>query len=146
MREPVKRLHFTLTLALFHYLDLDLPPGASDDRALRLEWETVEITDSPVVATYLSEAPDRHQISTPTLQTELNDTAITQLSNGSSPFGPADFAGASQWNLVLPPQGSVEVKVLFAVNYPYRWCFSIVGVFCDGFESHDPSFWSLSVP
>lgn len=58
-----------------------------------------------------------------------------------------DVNAAFQWDLILPANGSADLKVIFAVNTPLRR--GVVfdqGIFCDGFESQNRSFWSSSQP
>jgi hypothetical protein len=139
-----------LTITFFHYIDLDLPPTVDDDTALQVEWATAEVYDAPIIGAYWAQRPSRHQIAAPpglTLLDLLNNTAVTQLNNGGSPMPAGNFSAANQWNLVIPPGAEAELKVVFAVNTPLR-CGDALdgGVFCDGFESGDKSFWSAWSP
>lgn len=134
----------TLHIAIFHYVDFDLDPNSTDDSAFQPEWATAEASDTPIVAGYWAKDPDRHQMGDRTaLLNALNDTSVTTLSNGVASFGPGDFAAANQWNLVIPPNGSAELKVVLAVNTPLR-CGEVFdqGIFCDPFESQSTGYWS----
>jgi hypothetical protein len=138
----------SLSITIFHFIDLDLPPNAGDDTALQVEWGTVEVNDAPVTGGYWAEAPSRHQTGNRTALLDLlNNTAVTQLNNGGSPLAATDFGAANQWNLAIAPNASWELMVVFAVNTNLR-CGAVIndGIFCDPFESQNSSFWSGHLP
>jgi hypothetical protein len=139
---------FSLGMHLFHYADFDLTPTNNDDTASWVEWRSlIEVYDAPISAGYRAFQPANHQVGAhPAIVNLLNDGVANNLLNTGTPFGPGDFSAANQWILSIPPNGSVEVQVILAVNTPLR-CGAALndGIFCDGFESNNRSFW-LSVP
>ena len=87
--------------------------------------------DTIVTVTPMSPTPDAFQISeaipAQTLRMSLQDDAITNLSNGTSPFGPTDIDFAFQWNLDIPPDGSVTISKTM-VTVPEPGSILLIGV------------------
>lgn len=138
----------SLQISIFNYVDFDVQPNASDDTAAWEEWRALfEVVDAPNVASYLAFGPMSHLVGAhPAVVNLLNDDVANNLSNTGTPFGPGDFSAATQWNVSIPANGSAEFELILAVNTPAR-CGDVLndGIFCDGFNSGNRSFW-LSVP
>lgn len=106
-----------LELRVFHYLDVDVPGNADDDRAQGLTRTYLKFSDLAGSAIrYRGEGADKFQVgSFPLLRDALSDSTATELTNGGVPYGPGNATAAYQWNVTIPPGGqrSVWVSVSF---------------------------------
>ncbi len=141
----------SVTIDLFHYLDMDLAGTSTGDSATLIEYPNlIEITDSAtgVTANYVGAFADALQVLPfSQLRTLLNDTAPTNLDNSGLPFGAADFTGGFQWaSRTLEPGETALFLVATSVGVELRCLTPGAGVFCDAFESGDTSFWSQIQP
>jgi hypothetical protein len=106
-----------LSLSLFGYSDFDLPNSFSDVASGGVDGITQVNTASflrTATVTPVSPTPHAFQISeagdVQTLRNTLGDGLPTELSNATSPFGPADVDFAFQWELEIPVGGSVTIS------------------------------------
>jgi PEP-CTERM motif len=117
-----------LPLTLYMETDLDVG-GTAENTAVG---DINGITQSaPGWSAFVSAnpIPDGFQIASfPDLFLSLGDTAITNLTNTGSPFGPGDASFAFQWNAVLPVGSPYTVSVQKAfVPEPATWCLTALG-------------------
>jgi hypothetical protein len=109
----------SLNIALFQYSDFDVNGSAGTDNAVWLNQPNniMQITDGPSFAQYQGIGASASQVTAwPTLRGLLTNGVVNDLNNTGLPFGPGDFSGAFQWNLVLAPGASATVVALLAVN------------------------------
>ena len=140
-----------LSLELFHYADFDLdgPPNDSaslSERSLELaidladaggvigQYAALTSSDVPLGQIHFQVGPYSD------IRDLLDDTAVTQLGDTGLPFGPGDFTGAVQFSIQLAPGASVQVATILLVGLRAH-CSNLRGLFCDGFETGDLSFW-----
>jgi hypothetical protein len=111
-----------LDLALFNYLDYDIGGSATGDTAT---WEDqandiLRISQAPNFGLYQGVNADNFWVTdwgaTPTVRTELTDTAVDDLTNAALPAGAIDFTGAFQWNRVLGVGDSTSVTAIMTIN------------------------------
>jgi hypothetical protein len=121
-----------LTLSLFHYADLDVNGTFTDDTASLTAPGEMSLQD-PVGPLALGwnaiTAPSAYQV-TPwrDLLADLTSTR-TQLDNTGLPFGPGDFVGAWQWDLVVPAGGSLTIEDRIAIiPAPGAACLAALGL------------------
>ena len=141
----------SVTVDVFHYLDMDLAGTSTGDSATLIEYPNlIEITDSStgVTANYVGAGADALQVRPfAQLRTLLNDSAPTNLDNSGLPFAAADFTGGFQWaSRTLAPGETLIIAVGTSVGVELRCLTPVSGVFCDAFESGDTSFWSQIQP
>jgi len=107
-----------ITLALFHYADIDLSRNLiggstafNDDTALMNGAGNSQVlTDVPTgnQLTWSAPAASAWEIRPfSSLGTAIRSATTYNLVNAGSPFGPADYTGAYQWNVVLAPGQSI---------------------------------------
>lgn len=113
-----------LTISLFHGADFDVNGSAGTDNATLLSPNThISITDSTAgFAEYKASSPSANAFlvrpfaATTDVFGLLANTAINNFDNTTLPFGPADFTGAYQWDMVIPPAGTSSVTVQLSGN------------------------------
>jgi len=108
----------TLDLVFYAYVDLDLEGSVENDLAtggvggFRVTDETTGFD----LAFRSSTAADRFEVAAfPNLQTALDNmlgVGAADLANTGTPFGPADFSGALQFDFSLAPGGSQGLGML----------------------------------
>ena len=140
-----------LEIEIFHFADLDLA-GSSMDSAAWTELTPLSIlalTDpSGNKAQYVT-FPNATAFmvrpfgATTDVAGLLSDASVTNFDNSGVPFGPGDFTGGWQFSLSIPPAGNSVVMALLMVNAS-GYCYSLQGIFCDGFRSEDLYFWSFT--
>lgn len=138
----------TLNVSIFHFADIDVVANTADDFAAWVEYpHLIEITDSPNFAQYAGAAAAHRVAAHPVVLNALNDEFATNFANSGTPAGPFDYTGGLQWNLSIPPNGSVQLVVILAVNASAH-CASPAGtgIFCDRFESNNLNFWGDTNP
>ena len=109
----------TLAVEFFNYADFDVNGTAGGDSATLLtDPDHIQITDVDT-AEFRGPAAVEFQVTTwQILRTLLNDALVTDLDGTGLPFGPADYTGAFQWSLGLPPQASDTITSVLSVNEP----------------------------
>lgn len=108
-----------LDLSLFCYLDLDVLGSGSDSAALFNGDPThLRITDSTgAYSDFLAVNSTAYEVSSfPSLRTSLQDTTPTDLASTGVPFGPGDFTGAFQWDLLIPAGDTATVYAVITCN------------------------------
>lgn len=117
--------NFDTTLEMFHYADIDLsralaaaalPPATTafgnDSATINGAGTMMTITDGAYPSTMTWSAPTANAWEIrafSSLGTALRSATTYNLANVGSPFGPADFTGAFQWNLALAAGQSVTL-------------------------------------
>jgi len=142
-----------ILLTLFHYADIDINGTGGDDTARFVELtprKVIEGTDSSgnyldhggsgtnVVATVTAQVGEYG-----TLLSALNDSGLTDYSNGGSPYA-GDYAGVVEYSVTVPGSMTVQLTGILTVNYPLHCGLAGIGVFCDGFESGNTSIWGTT--
>lgn len=146
-----------LTLDLFHMVDFDLQPTASDDSAALVErsapgffWTVIEVRDAGAnFAHYQGTAATAYVVrpfGAGDVGALLSDADIDDFDDSGLPFGPGDFTAGYQWSRTVPAGGHISVSVQMAVNWNVKCRSSDVGLLCDGFEVGDTSIWSATAP
>lgn len=112
-----------LTISLFHGADFDVNGTAATDNATLLVPNThMRITDTTAgFAEYKATSPASAFLVRPFAATTdvfgiLGNTAVDNFDNTTLPFGPGDFTGAYQWNLVIPAAGTASVTTQLTGN------------------------------
>ena len=140
----------TISITIFHYLDIDVQPASGDDNADLVEFpKLIEVYDSPIVASYRAKTLGAlHQVAAhPALLNLLNDGGTTTLNGTGTPAVAIDFTAAYSWSVGIPAGEERTYEVYFSVNRPLH-CNPIFanGVFCDDFSSQGTSYWSDELP
>jgi MYXO-CTERM domain-containing protein len=105
-----------LTLSVFNYLDADII-SSSNDSAELLAPGLIEISDSGEYMQFYGVGADAYQVTSySTLRTALRDDAVTDLDDSGLPFGPGDFTGAFQWDLVIEPGAQATIVEGLSIN------------------------------
>ncbi len=105
-----------LTIAVFNYLDADVL-GSANDSAELLEPGRMQISDGDEYVQFLGVGADAYQVTSYSdLRTALRDSEVTDLDDTGLPFGPGDFTGAFQWNLVIEPQAQITIVEGLSIN------------------------------
>jgi hypothetical protein len=106
-----------LSIALFSYADFDVNGTAGGDSATGGIPE-MTITDSVAgTALYGGLAANAFQVTAfATLRGLLLNASVDDFNNTGLPFGPGDFTGGFQWNLVIPAGGTVSVDGYLSVG------------------------------
>ena len=107
------------TLSFFHYLDLDLGNSSSDDEADWVSDTAMNIWDTTntVAAQFVGPNSDLYEVMEYSdLQSMLTDTALDDFTDNGLPFGPEDYTGGYQWDLVIPAGESWALPIAIAVE------------------------------
>jgi MYXO-CTERM domain-containing protein len=109
-----------LSLAIFHYLDYDvdgstLNTGTWVDQSKNHMRITRAATG--MYGEYKGFGADAYQVGPwASIRNLLTNSTIDNFNNTGMPFGPADWTGGFQWDLVLAPGASVTVQVGMSTN------------------------------
>jgi len=112
-----------ISLALYNYTDFDLGGTAVADSAVVGPGpQTIRITDAGTFAEFECPGATAYGVTTfAGLRGTLADADIDNLNNTGLPFGPGDFTGAFQWNVILAPGETrifgAEMRVNVAGNF-----------------------------
>ncbi|MBL8230529.1 MAG: PEP-CTERM sorting domain-containing protein [Bryobacterales bacterium] len=111
-----------LSLFLFHMLDMDLQPTASNDTASLAGPNLIRLTDAGTNAAFYQGIGANAWLVRPFGATDIGavmpDGAETNFNNSGLPFGPNDFTAGFQWNLLIDPGQTLQAQVLVGVNDP----------------------------
>ncbi len=107
---------------LFHYLDPDLAASANGDVATPLTPEFIEFVDGASLLAYRADQPSHRQIGLgQAILGSLTDTAVTTLSDTSTPVGPGDATAAFQFGPFTVAPGQTRLFAITALfNSPRR--------------------------
>lgn len=113
-----------LTISLFHAVDFDVNGSAGTDNAVLTQANNqITISDTTAgVAGYNGFNPPANAFLVRPFAAAtdvfgvLGDTAVNNFDNTTLPLNSADFTGAYQWDLVIPPSGSASVSVALNGN------------------------------
>jgi hypothetical protein len=104
-----------IAISIFNYADFDVcaTPGTdSATFAVGVPNPQQQITDPacPVSIFFQGCNVTAYQTGAfATIRTLLTNAVVDNLNNTGVPFGPADWTSAYQWNITVPPNGTVEI-------------------------------------
>jgi hypothetical protein len=104
-----------LNLAVFNYADFDVCATAGTDSAVFVQGAPNPqqmITDPacPVQIFFQGCNATAYQTASfATVRTLITNAVVDNLNNTGVPFGPGDWTSAYQWNITVPPNGTVEI-------------------------------------
>jgi hypothetical protein len=103
-----------IVVQVFHYLDVDVPGNADDDRASRVSPSFLRFSDlGGSVVRYRASNPAHFQVASyPALRDALNDASLTDLSDTGVPLGPTNVTAAYQWSYYLDPGVAIAVATV----------------------------------
>lgn len=107
-----------LDLAIFNYLDADVGGTAGGDSAVLTGADAMTVTDGGGDFVYFQGVGANRWQAAPfaTLRTQLENNSVENLTNAGLPFGPGDWTGAFQWDIVINPGQSVVLREIIGVN------------------------------
>jgi hypothetical protein len=147
----------TLTIHVYHLLDLDLLPNNLDDSATLAEWSprrVLRIRDPGANVAYYSadETPTvtSHYLVRPLggtdVAAELSDGGVDTFADTGTPFGPGDLTAGWHFTVTLGPGNSLPVGVLVTINASDVCDEHPQGVFCSDFERDGTKGWTTAPP
>ncbi|MBK8913431.1 MAG: hypothetical protein IPM64_02320 [Phycisphaerales bacterium] len=125
-----------LDVSFFGYIDLDMA-GSANDSAVFVAPGQLRVTDGStgVFGEVFAPTANLYQVMAfSTLRGLLTDADIDSLNNTGVPFGPGDFTGAVQWNVIVASGAPVQLPFSFSLNTSANPCDSQLrgDANCDG--------------
>ncbi len=121
-----------LSLSIFNYFDLDVGGTPGGDEAVLISSDLIRVTDQADGGDFLDieiDDADAYQVAEwPGLLDLLDDFDIDDLDNSGLPFGPGDFTGAFQSELLIPNRGERIITGRLAANIPEPASLSLLGL------------------
>lgn len=143
-----------LHLHLFGVIDADRMPGVFDDSARLAQWQNEQIVEVIDPATsdffhWVASDAKAYRVD-PALAAELSNATTTTFANTGLPFGPGNFVGGYEFELIVPPNDIALVGVVLWVNTRLNCAVHQLPVtgalLCEGFETGDLRLWDQVVP
>lgn len=111
----------SVNLSMFHFIDVFLGNAdANDVINLTTPFERMLVTDNVIANLSLDwwgvGASRASAGGFSTVRAPLTNATVDNLPNTTFPSGPADLAGAFQWDLVVPAGGSISILSSYALN------------------------------
>lgn len=91
-----------LTISLFNYVDADVAGTPGGDSAFLSSPNSITISDAGTTLYHTARSPSAYQAgSFSSIRDNLLDNSVTNLNNTGLSYGPGDYTGAWQWDLVI---------------------------------------------
>lgn len=118
-----------LSISLFAYSDVDVF-GLGNDTATLWADNIIRVADAGRTVDVQGVNADAFQVTGwESLRTLLNDDTISNLDDSGLSFGPGDYTGAFQWDLLIGPGGSGSVTDILSVNViPAPGALALLGI------------------
>ena len=126
----------TLVISLFHGVDWDVNGSAGTDNATLLNANNyIRITDTTTgAAEHRAFNPPANAFlvrpfaATTDVFGVLGNAVVDNFDNTTLPLNNADYTGAFQWDLTIPPSGTSAVSVALNANAPPTTPVELIGV------------------
>jgi hypothetical protein len=111
---------FPVTLAVFHYLDLDLGGSPGGDSATLIAANRIRQTNGQTFADFFAPSANAYRVAQyPLVLNDLTDNVANGWTNTGLPFlGPGNVTASFEWDLTIQPMSSVSVADDYAVTTP----------------------------